>query len=591
MEENVQKAQVGPTNELYLLRGVPLDPTYENTLFFDNVGQQENYFKSKVKYIADNISGMQGNSYWNRLTYIRRSQNTVRIEVNSDKVIDCNYIMFKNTNFTNKWFYGFITETRYINDVTTEIVWELDVMQTWFFDFYLEDSFVERGHGASDPLMTYNHTPEPVSLGEYRTYAKLETTFSNIYKIVIVSTVDSELENAEGTMYTKVYAGIIYLLFDTPEQANAHIMKAVEAGKQDSIISVFMAPKRFYENISDLGKVTIDFPNENYRWKTYGSYVPKNNKLFQYPYCYLRVSNNGSDAKNLMYEMFDSESQSYPKLEFSCAVTPTPTVICLPMMYAGEIISSENKVTVSGFPQCAFATDQYKAFLAQRNSSLFFDIGAGLISGGASGAATGALFGSALPGVGTAVGGMTGGMIGAIGGAGSSLLNNLRSILSQDLQKSIEPSRAGAVPSGDTDYARGLTDFSITARGIKVQQARIIDDFFTMFGYAVNRVTKPHINIRPHWTYVKTQGCNIVGSVPGPDAAKIKSIFDNGVTHWRNPSEVGDYSLDNRPVSRETAEELRLETDGVEYMSEEEFNTMEKIRAVSEREANNEQEN
>lgn len=588
MEENIQKAQVGPTNELYLLRGVPLDPTYENTLFFDNVGQQENYFKSKVKYIADNISGMQGNSYWNRLTYVRRSQNTVRIEVNSDKVIDCNYIMFKNTNFTNKWFYGFITETRYINDVTTEIVWELDVMQTWFFDFYLEDSFVERGHGASDPLMTYNHTPEPVSLGEYRTYAKLETTFSNNYKIVIVSTVDSELENAEGTMYTKVYSGIIYLLFDTPEQANAHIMKAVEAGKQDSIISVFMAPKRFYENITDLGKVTIDFPNENYRWKTYGSYVPKNNKLFQYPYCYLRVSNNGSDSKNLMYEMFDSASQTYPKLEFSCAVTPTPTVICLPMKYAGEIVSSENKVTVSGFPQCAFATDQYKAFLAQRNSSLFFDIGAGIISGGASGAATGALFGSALPGVGTAVGGMTGGMIGAIGGAGSSLLNNLRGILSQDLQKSIEPSRAGAVPSGDTDYARGLTDFSVTARGIAIPQARIIDDFFTMFGYAVNRVTKPHINIRPHWTYVKTQGCNIVGSVPGPDAAKIKSIFDNGITHWRNPSEVGDYSLNNRPVSRETAEALHLETDGVEYMSEEEFNEIEKIRAISEREANNE---
>ena len=77
--------------------------------------------------------------------------------------------------------------------------------------------------------------------------------------------------------------------------------------------------------------------------------------------------------------------------------------------------------------------------------------------------------------------------------------------------------------------------------------AASIDDFFTRFGYAMNRLTTPNRSARPHWNYVKTAGCTVTGSVPADDMRKICGIYDVGVTWWKNPAEIGNYSLDNSP--------------------------------------------
>ena len=80
-----------------------------------------------------------------------------------------------------------------------------------------------------------------------------------------------------------------------------------------------------------------------------------------------------------------------------------------------------------------------------------------------------------------------------------------------------------------------------------------------MFGYATNKVKTPNRNSRPHWNYVKTRGCvlhsgrvaadgTLTGGLPADDMAKINAIYDNGITFWKNGSEVGDYSLNNKPV-------------------------------------------
>ena len=79
------------------------------------------------------------------------------------------------------------------------------------------------------------------------------------------------------------------------------------------------------------------------------------------------------------------------------------------------------------------------------------------------------------------------------------------------------------------------------------QYARMIDDFFDKYGYAVDNVKVPNISARPHWNYVKTHDCTITGSVPADDMKKICNIFNSGITFWKNGSEVGNYSLDNSP--------------------------------------------
>ena len=80
---------------------------------------------------------------------------------------------------------------------------------------------------------------------------------------------------------------------------------------------------------------------------------------------------------------------------------------------------------------------------------------------------------------------------------------------------------------------------------IRQEYARCIDDYFSMFGYKTNRVKIPNITGRTNWNYVKTLGCNIIGDVPQGDMQEIKSIFNNGVTLWHNPSTFMDYSQNN----------------------------------------------
>ena len=106
--------------------------------------------------------------------------------------------------------------------------------------------------------------------------------------------------------------------------------------------------------------------------------------------------------------------------------------------------------------------------------------------------------------------------------------------------------------SGTTDNNLDLKyetlGFTFYVMGVKGEDAEIIDDFFDKYGYAIMKLQEPNIHSRPHWTYVKTNGCCIQSSAPAEDVRKICQAFDNGITWWANGDEVGDYSLDNRPA-------------------------------------------
>ena len=131
----------------------------------------------------------------------------------------------------------------------------------------------------------------------------------------------------------------------------------------------------------------------------------------------------------------------------------------------------------------------------------------------------------------------------------------------------------------------GTRRFKYRNRHITYEYAQRIDDFFTMYGYKIMQLKVPNINVRPYWSYCKTIGCNIRGNIPVQDANKIKQIFDNGITHWTNGDNIGNYSLNNSPVSREQAEALQLDL-SVDYMTDEEMKKerlqVQKIRIILE---------
>lgn len=99
--------------KIYFLEGVPLDPSYKNSIYFLTQEAQAEYFLGKAKFSMLDC------------TFQRQEQ---RIRVNRP-VSDCyhiNYLMWQNTSYSSKWFYAFVTRVEYINDGCTWMYFHID---------------------------------------------------------------------------------------------------------------------------------------------------------------------------------------------------------------------------------------------------------------------------------------------------------------------------------------------------------------------------------------------------------------------------------------------------------------------------------
>lgn len=138
-------------------------------------------------------------------------------------------------------------------------------------------------------------------------------------------------------------------------------------------------------------------------------------------------------------------------------------------------------------------------------------------------------------------------MIGASGVA--TIANNLNDILRQvgqvNAQSLVPNSSRGNTNNGDIITADKTNTFYFYQKCIKPEYAKMIDDFFNIYGYKVNEIKVPNINTRQNWNYIKTIGANILGPIPQEDLEKIKQIFDNGITFWHSPNVYLNYTLSN----------------------------------------------
>ena len=103
----------------------------------------------------------------------------------------------------------------------------------------------------------------------------------------------------------------------------------------------------------------------------------------------------------------------------------------------------------------------------------------------------------------------------------------------------------GNVNAGDINACSNTNTFYFYKMSIKEEYAKIIDNFFSMYGYKVNDVKVPNITGRRNWNYVKTINCNIFGDIPQTDIQELKNIFDSGITFWHNSNTFCDYSQNN----------------------------------------------
>lgn len=524
---------IAPNSNLNILRGVPLDTSYEHTIYFANTLNQYSYFNSLAKYRKVQYS------------YIKPNESIVRVQEVAENLYDCNYIMFQNTAFGNKWFYAYIKSIKYINNVTSEITFDIDVLQTWLFDFEVDETFVERTHTTTD-LIGEHIEPEGFNMGEYvmNQYQKI---FDTDNMAIIVAIADVE-EGADGRVYDGVYGGCSLWGILASAGARTAINNLIDQYKQspDSIISMYMCP---YSILPDpkpgasgawLSDSLTPYSEDQTRGTANGvaninGYVPKNNKLYTYPYCFYHVDNGRGSELSLRYEFFTNGTV---QLQFYGTVTQPSQVILYPINYKGSNSSgvssntyNAESLTVNDFPMCSWNYDAYQAWLAQNSIPMAVNAGVGYVG------AIGQALSSLNP------------IAGAAQGV-QSAMQITADLFTQTYAASIQADVCkGRGSNGGVVSASHKNTFFGGKCTITEQYAKCIDDFFTMYGYGVKRIMKPIYNARPHWTYIKTVGCTITGSVPCDDMKRIIDIFDHGITIWQNGSEVGNYSLDNRPVT------------------------------------------
>ena len=135
---------IEPNSEIRFLGKVLLKSNYAHTYYFANVGEQTNYFLNKTIVTRTAQS------------YVRATGNVIRVEMTMAQAYQVNYLMFKNTSFENKWFYAFIVgDPVYISNNVVEFTFQLDVLQTWYFDYNLKQCFIEREHPQGDSYGSY----------------------------------------------------------------------------------------------------------------------------------------------------------------------------------------------------------------------------------------------------------------------------------------------------------------------------------------------------------------------------------------------------------------------------------------------------
>lgn len=492
-----------PNSIVRILSGIPLDSSYINTLYFNSTTAQSSYFSSKTKYTAS------------RCTYLRH-ENAIQVDINSDNLYDCNYIMFQNTSYGNKWFYAFITDIEYVSDNNTRIHYEIDSFQTWFLNCELKQSFVEREHTKTDNPGD-NTTPEPVETGDYvaegnpvmfdqgkTAYMIFYTGEHNMSSFTVTNNIDG------------VFSGMKCIV--CPDIENAQLaIDGFGVSPMDDVHEVLAVPYNFVwpsiENAPIPKYLNINRPT------TLHGYTPKNKKLYTQQFLFVRAYTGNGATATFAFENFTDSTQANFVINTYANIPP--------------------KAMLS--PAQGYKRAVFPGVIGQRNGmpeeGLSLDIATSV-------AWSASAFANMLSNLGS-----------NFQSLGTNLLSNPVSATTSTLSVPITtlhamtnpPQVQGQNGNNGANLKWGYTTFILRAMCPKLEYIKRIDAFFDYYGYSVNTVKIPNISARPQWNYIKTKNVNLVGNAPVNDINRMKNCFNNGITFWKNPANVGNYNLDNSP--------------------------------------------
>lgn len=331
---------ISPQGQIKLCQ-VPLVNDYKNQLTFASSTAQLTYFNSKVKKTYSNY------------TYIKKD-NVIKVNETIDTIINCNYLFYTNVGFTTKTYFCFITNMRYVNENCTEITFETDVFQTWYFELLYKPCFVEREH-VNDDTIGKHTIPENLSVDEViSTFEIQETGIDTSQSFYVIlesnylplqgSTEESTIKGVQFdgiSVYNKGIMGNKLIFFKINSNSfindikniSRYISRTNKDGHIGDIKNMYIAPSGAIDE-TDLTTVTAYIKENNtdvlFTYQTtnennlntsptsvtrtiskvnsFTGLTIRNNKCFVYPFNYFTVTNNSGSLNIYKYEDFSSSN-------------------------------------------------------------------------------------------------------------------------------------------------------------------------------------------------------------------------------------------------------------------------------------------
>ena len=527
---------------IMICKNIKLDKDYQNCLTYTEQQMYELCYNNKVD-IANNFS------------FIQEEENSILVPFTYENCLKCNYMAFQNPRYSNKWYFAFIDTVNYVSDKTTRINFTTDVFSTWFDYWTAKTCFVEREH-VNDDTVGLNLVDEGIPPQEYVVNNSYNLNFFNKdnFKVVMAVTelvddtgrgIDIPFVSTQGGVFT----GMCYITpVGTNEMASNVVRAYDEAGASDGIKYMFMCPSELittglsYGGTLNDGQTYYSYAviNNHARYNVLGddynkpttldTYNPVNKKLLQFPYCYLSVDPHSGNLYNFNYEDIYTENGTY-YLTCESILSVGCSVKFGVRLYKSRNLISPSAYTYSftgiKFPTCGWISDAYTNWLTQNAVNLGYTTINPMLGG---------MFKAGISAI-------SGNILGGIEGIFNSMQSDYRASLMPDQVR-------GNENAGDINFSLGLVNPTVNEMSIKRDQAKIIDDYFTRFGYKVNSLKLPNQTGRTYFNYVKIGSSEIIGypntkGCPSDAMNSINNIYRSGVTLWHSHDRIGNYTGNN----------------------------------------------
>ena len=540
-------------SEIILCRNIKLDKNYINVLSYSTEQMLDLCRRNAIATASD-------------YSFIRQHNNNIFTGFTYEQCLQANYIAFQNKDYSNKWFFAFIDEVNYSGESNTEIRYTIDAWSTFFDNWQKQPCYITRQH-VNDDTIGANLIDENLNVGEVEAINvvkddSLDNTYG--YNIIVGSTWDiGDNENESSQVVgSSLYNGLVSAeklfviqaslgstIVDAVKNLQLFIFQSAKDGHLADIRNVYIVPN-FCINQADLqlhekttGEYTctyytlnngVDIPSAKLQatcTTNYRGYKPKNNKCFIYPYHYLYVTNNNGNNNIYKYENFSNFFS--PEFQINLIMMPGCSGRVIPQNYKGVSDNVDESLPLAKYPICEWNCDAYIIWLSANAVNIPTQI-MGITKNLSSQVQNGGI----------------GSTAGSIASNITNVAGNIANIIGAFYSASLLPSIQGGNNTGDVIFVSNANNILIYEYKVKDQYLKVIDEYFTRFGYRINEVTMPNIVGRRNWNYIEIPSSESIGygTVPSQYMEQINNACRKGVTIWHNHDNLGNFNLDNSIV-------------------------------------------